>query len=382
MKYLIFLVNTAELKDLQKERKRNIEIAKKNTAPITSYFEKAENVESDVCGAEDNPSTTTISVAEEESQLSTSNQDVDSGSIDKNAETSNDQLGLFNLANKFPTDRGHFPSLIEDGNSKRCILNHGPCRPDGPFTVEDEQGNITTTFSSSYYQLHTKNKTCPRSWLCYSPILGKPYCENCWLFADQNHERFTFQSAWVDGVQSSKKRLPAKISKHENSKLHIEASAVYLRWKEGKTIDDEAEKQNRRETNLWVNILRRVLGVILCLALLNIAMRGHDEKVGGNFLGVVTMLSEFDTITNDAMSLPKYTTRYMSPKIQNELILTTSQLLQKSLVTQINEYPFWSIVLDTTSDINRVDQLSVTIRWVQILSESVSIKETFLGFYR
>jgi hypothetical protein len=130
------------------------------------------------------------------------------------------------------------------------------------------------------------------------------------------------QSAWVDGVQSSKKRLLAKIKKHENSLLHIEASAVYLRWKEGKTISDESQKQNQRETNLWVNVLRRVLGVILCLASLSLALRGHDEKVGeglaqgGNFLGVVTLLSEFDTITNDAISLPKYATRYMSPKIQ------------------------------------------------------------------
>ncbi|CAB4039316.1 zinc finger MYM-type 1-like [Paramuricea clavata] len=227
---------------------------------------------------------------------------------------------------------------------------------------------------------------CPRSWLCYSPILAKPYCENCWLFADRNHPRFGLQSAWVDGVQSSKKRLLAKIKKHENSLLHTEASAVYLRWKEGKTISDESQKQNQRETNLWVNVLRRVLGVILCLASLSLALRGHDEKVGegltqgGDFLGVVTLLSEFDTITNDAISLPKYATRYMNPKIQNELILTTSQLLRKSLVTEINECPFWSIVLDTTSDINRVDQLSVTARWVKVQNENVTIKETFLGF--
>ncbi|CAB3994217.1 zinc finger MYM-type 1-like [Paramuricea clavata] len=128
----------------------------------------------------------------------------------------------------------------------------------------------------------------------------------------------------------------------------------------------------------------KVLGVILCLA--SLTLRGHDEKVGeglaqgGNFLSVVTLLSEFDTITNDAISLPKYATRYMSPKIQNGLILTTSQLLRKSLVTEINECPFWSIVLDTTSDINRVDQLSVTARWVKVQNENVTIKETFLGF--
>ena len=124
------------------------------------------------------------------------------------------------------------------------------------------------------------------------------------------------------------------------------------------------------------------------LASLNLALRGHDENVGegvaqgGNFLTVVSLLSEFDTITNDAISLPKYSTRYMSTKNQNELILTTSQVLRKSLVSEINECPFWSIVLDTTSDINRVDQLSFTVRWVQVpvLNENVTIKETFLGF--
>lgn len=354
------------------EKIRSIQIATQNTDPIASFFEKAENVESD---AEDTPSTSSLA---DEAQLSTSNEGVDSGSMKKNDGTSNDQLGLFNLANEYPTDRRHFPSSIEEGYLKRLILSHGPCKPDGPFIVEDERGNITTNFSTSYYQLHSKNKMCPRSWLCYSPILAKPYCEN--------HTRFGLQSAWVDGVQSSKKRLLAKIKKHENSLLHIEASAVYLRWKEGKTISDESQKQNQRETNLWVNVLRRVLGVILCLASLSLALRGHDEKVGegraqgGNFLGVVTLLSEFDTITNDAISLPKYATRYMSPKIQNELILTTSQLLRKSLVTEINECPFWSIVLDTTSDINRVDQLSVTARWVKVQNENVTIKETFLGF--
>ena len=90
----------------------------------------------------------------------------------------------------------------------------------------------------------------------------------------------------------AQKRLPAKIKKHENSLLLNEAFAVYLRWKEWKTISDESQKHNQRETNLWVTILRKVLAAILCLASLSLALRGHDEKVGegvaqgGNFLGV------------------------------------------------------------------------------------------------
>ena len=75
------------------EKRRNIQIATQNTAPIASFIEKTKNVESD---AEDTPSTSFLA---DEAQLSTSNEGVDSGSIKKSAETSNDQLGLFNLAN-------------------------------------------------------------------------------------------------------------------------------------------------------------------------------------------------------------------------------------------------------------------------------------------
>ena len=39
-------------------------------------------------------------------------------------------------------------------------------------------------------------------------------------------------------------------------------------------------KSRRHETTLWANILKRVLGVILCLASLNLALRGHDENAG------------------------------------------------------------------------------------------------------
>ena len=73
-------------------------------APIASFFEKAK---SDVEG---NPPAPTPFVADE-AQSSTSNQDAVSVSFEfeKNVEHfNNDQLGLFDLSNEFPTDRGHF----------------------------------------------------------------------------------------------------------------------------------------------------------------------------------------------------------------------------------------------------------------------------------
>ena len=48
------------------------------------------------------------------------------------------------------------------------------------------------------------------------------------------------------------------------------------------------------------------------------------------------------------------------------------------VVNKIKEAPWFSLIFDTTSDICRVNQISVIVRWVGM--STVSIKETFIGF--
>jgi len=52
--------------------------------------------------------------------------------------------------------------------------------------------------------------------------------------------------------------------------------------------------------------------------------------------------------------------------------------VRSSLVGKINASPFWSILLASTSDINRVDQLSVVVCWVQIVDNKCSVVESFI----
>lgn len=48
----------------------------------------------------------------------------------------------------------------------------------------------------------------------------------------------------------------------------------------------------------WVNILRRVVAVIRCLAQRGLPFRGEDELLGsvhnGNFLGILELIAQFD----------------------------------------------------------------------------------------
>ena len=59
-----------------------------------------------------------------------------------------------------------------------------------------------------------------------------------------------------------------------------------------------------------------------------------------------------------------------------------SRYLCKNLVTKILGSPFYSVIFDTTSDVSKVDQLSMIIRYIHTDQENniVTANETILGF--
>ena len=67
---------------------------------------------------------------------------------------------------------------------------------------------------------------------------------------------------------------------------------------------------------------------------------------------------------------------------QKDFIGLISKAATSSLVQMINKALFWSLILDLTSDITQLYQLSIVVRWVQIKDDKCNIVETFLGFVR
>jgi len=121
---------------------------------------------------------------------------------------------------------------------------------------------------------------------------------------------------------------------------------------------------------------------------MGLAFRGHHESIGdeycygGNFLALVSTQAQFDTLLQELLRTPARKTKYLSPTIQNELIQIRpiSTFLKNHLLSKMRNCAFYSIIVDTTSDITKCDQVSIVLRWVCIESESVTIKETFVGF--
>ncbi|XP_039310402.1 zinc finger MYM-type protein 1-like [Solenopsis invicta] len=284
------------------------------------------------------------------------------------------------------TDKINFKEVLTD-NDKKYIVKYGPCQPLGIFPKNAEG----RSFNSSYYIQKSKSGiTYRRNWLCYSIGLNMAYCEPCWIFGKR--EIHNIKDAWINGYNDWR-HISQSISRHESSNNHVVACQIYKKWKLDKNIDMDLDKELKFKMTYWENVLHRIINVTLTLAQNNLAFRGHKESFdvqsgnSGNFLNIIKLLSIYDPILKELLSKDKGTVKYLSPVIQNELIDILAKEVKTELVNKINKSPFLSIIIDTTQDISKIDQISFTIRFVELITDDndaktsdLMIREFFLGF--
>ncbi|CAH0552959.1 unnamed protein product [Brassicogethes aeneus] len=247
------------------------------------------------------------------------------------------------------TDLGKFINKKLNDTEKRLILDKGPLKTPGPFPKDPHQDH--RSFSETYYVSTSKYGPVDRFWICYSKMLDAAYCQPCWLFASQ-------KNVWCTGIRDWR-HLSDRVKQHGSSKAHTEACAVYEAWQKSSTIDKELEDEIRKEASFWRQVLRH----------------GEDlseEGNHGNFLSIVQLVARYDHVLRQVLDMPKGSTRYLSATIQNEMIECLGTKLEHHLLDQIRASPFFTIIMDTTQDISKVDQLSIVERYAVIV---------FLGFH-
>nr|XP_047124137.1 uncharacterized protein LOC101241093 [Hydra vulgaris] len=94
------------------------------------------------------------------------------------------------------------------------------------------------------------------------------------------------------------------------------------------------------------------------------------------------MLAKFDPVMQKHLALADTSDHYCGKNIQNELIDLMSQKVNDEIINRVLKAVYYSIIADCTPDISRKEQLSLTIRIVDLsLDIRVEIKEYFLGFF-
>ena len=61
---------------------------------------------------------------------------------------------------------------------------------------------------------------------------------------------------------------------------------------------------------------------------------------------------------NKLVNMPERTIKYLSPAIRNELLGILSKSVKDEMVNEMKSAPFFSIMMDTTQDLDKTDQLS------------------------
>ncbi|XP_071054435.1 zinc finger MYM-type protein 1-like [Onthophagus taurus] len=186
------------------------------------------------------------------------------------------------------------------------------------------------------------------------------------------------------------------LSSHERNVNHIDNCQVWreleVRLRENKTIDAMHQKKIKQQESYWKQILQRLIALVRTLGGQNLAFRGSKDKLydhnNGNYLKFIEYLALFDPVMNEHLQKvkdAKLLVHYLGKDIQNELIQLLSRAIRAKILNSAKLAKYYSIILDCTPDISHTEQMTIIIRFVDVMDEKtqqpdVVMREHFLGF--
>ncbi|CAF1107795.1 unnamed protein product [Brachionus calyciflorus] len=215
-------------------------------------------------------------------------------------------------------------------------------------------------------------------WLEYDAKNDKAFC-----FACKNFPSSKSSKAFTSEGYSKWKNAVSNFITHQNSAEHMIAME---RWEsrklnKPKCIDLINSQYSKNIAENRQN-LTKIIEIVKYLAKQGLAFRGHDECENsnnmGNFKELIDWYSSRDRSFKSFIENSKKA-NYCSKTTQNELIGILSDQVLKTLVDKVNGNTFYSLIIDETTDISKIEQLSICVRFVD---KELNIQEKFIGFYQ
>ncbi|XP_026821670.1 uncharacterized protein LOC113560093 [Rhopalosiphum maidis] len=171
------------------------------------------------------------------------------------------------------------------------------------------------------------------------------------------------------------KKVHSKVSEHEKSISHLNAVRDWVvRFdKLGKgTLDHTLKIQVESELQYWRSVFNRVVAVIKCLSSRGLSFRAENKLFGsnhnGNFLGALELIAKFDPFLAKYIETHGNKGRghvsYLSLAIYDEFILIMSNEVIKRIVDELKLSKHYSIIVDSTLDVSKIDQLTLIVRYI------------------
>ncbi|KAG6934570.1 zinc finger MYM-type containing 1, partial [Chelydra serpentina] len=164
------------------------------------------------------------------------------------------------------------------------------------------------------------------------------------------------------------------IEQHENSTTHRDSILTYLNRRQGFGLTQKLEKQIKGEREYWQHVLQHVIAVVQTLAERGLPFRGSNDTFGslqnGNVLGLLELVAQFDPFLAGHSSkygnAGKGNPSYLSKTLCDELIGLLSDNVRSAIVDEIGTAGYFSLSVDSTSDLSHIDQLRIVLRYVSL----------------
>ncbi|KAF0748674.1 zinc finger MYM-type protein 1-like [Aphis craccivora] len=219
--------------------------------------------------------------------------------------------------------------------------------------------------------------------------LDRAFCFSCRMFTNSSGINAGYTDSAYSKVGLNNWKL-ATTKAHQTSNTHLNSVTSltnFLHLKPIDTVLDEkrelihSQKEQQRLKNR--QIMQRLIDITLCIGIGGRSFRGKNEKESsynkGLFKDIVTLLAKYDPLLKSHLELGPKNATYCSNIIQNDLIISISQVLKNQLKHKIENKKI-SIIADETSDLGHHEQLSIVLRYFD--DEKKCPVEQFVGMKR
>ena len=129
------------------------------------------------------------------------------------------------------------------------------------------------------------------------------------------------------------------------------------------------------QRNYWRNVLSRCVATITFLFERGLPLRGSNEVLGsrenGNYLGILELIGQFDPYLSQHIcthdNRGRGHTSYLSKTICEELIAIMGEQVMGFIKDEISKSRYFSVLVDSTPDINHCDQLTIILRYINMV---------------
>ena len=229
-------------------------------------------------------------------------------------------------------------------------------------------GNHTRSFQSCWFEKW--------KWLDWDEDRSCVFCHSCRMavllqFKLSKRSEATFSisgfSNWKDATRSFRK--------HEASIIHKEATLKWVHYSKSQSVAVQISQQLLRDQVHAQKCLLKIISTLQYLARQGLAIRGHIENEG-NFLQLLQLRCE------DSQELRTWLERrnsWLSHDVQNELLEIMGHMVLTSILADIKQNKYYTIILDEATDVSFKEQVSICIRHVS--ANTLEVCEDFTGLY-